>query len=90
MSKVLGPRNPVMPAFINIGQRVEGIGESEELKAFTTAGFFRDRIWPHESSFRRRLRSPYVRPQEWNQVDLKTATNSTRSWWTRCPAGNPE
>ncbi|MFZ9746057.1 MAG: DUF1501 domain-containing protein [Opitutaceae bacterium] len=40
MAKVLGPRNPVMPAFINIGQRLEGVGESEELKAFTTAGFF--------------------------------------------------
>jgi hypothetical protein len=40
MSRVLGPRNPVMPAFINIGQRIEGIGESEEIKAFTTAGFF--------------------------------------------------
>jgi hypothetical protein len=40
MSKVLGPRNPVMPAFINIGQRLEGHGESEELKAFTQGGFF--------------------------------------------------
>lgn len=40
MAKVLGPRNPVMPAFINIGQRLEGVGESEELKAFTQAGFF--------------------------------------------------
>ncbi|WP_343226956.1 DUF1501 domain-containing protein [Luteolibacter arcticus] len=40
MGRVLGPRNPVMPAFVNIGQRLEGIGESEELKAFTTAGFF--------------------------------------------------
>jgi hypothetical protein len=40
MARVLGPRNPVMPAFVNIGQRLEGIGESEELKAFTTAGFF--------------------------------------------------
>ncbi|WP_264514069.1 DUF1501 domain-containing protein [Luteolibacter rhizosphaerae] len=40
MARTLGPRNPVMPAFINIGQRLEGIGESEELKAFTTAGFF--------------------------------------------------
>jgi hypothetical protein len=29
-----------MPAFINIGQRLEGVGESEELKAFTTGGFF--------------------------------------------------
>ena len=40
MARVLGPRNPVIPAFINIGQRLEGIGESEELKSFTTAGFF--------------------------------------------------
>ena len=40
MAKVLGPRNPVMPPFINIGQRLEGVGEQEELKAFTTAGFF--------------------------------------------------
>ncbi|WP_193212560.1 DUF1501 domain-containing protein [Luteolibacter marinus] len=46
MSRVLGPRNPVMPAFINIGQRLEGIGESEELKAFTTGGFFGSEFGP--------------------------------------------
>jgi hypothetical protein len=40
MSRVLGPSNPVMPAFIDIGQRLEGVGEKEELKAFHTAGFF--------------------------------------------------
>ena len=33
MAKVLGPLNPVMPPFINIGQRLEGVGEKEELKA---------------------------------------------------------
>ena len=27
MAKVLGPKNPVMPPFINIGQRLEGVGE---------------------------------------------------------------
>ena len=46
MAKVLGPRNPVMPAFINIGQRLEGNGESEELKSFTTAGFFGSEFGP--------------------------------------------
>jgi hypothetical protein len=46
IAKVLGPRNPVMPAFINIGQRLEGVGESEELKAFTTAGFFGSEFGP--------------------------------------------
>jgi hypothetical protein len=40
MSRVLGPRNPVMPAFIDVGQRLESHGEKEELKAFHTAGFF--------------------------------------------------
>jgi hypothetical protein len=46
IAKVLGPRNPAIPAFINIGQRLEGIGESEELKAFTTAGFFGSEYGP--------------------------------------------
>ena len=46
MGKVLGPRNPVMPAFINVGQRLEGVGEQEELKAFTTAGFFGSEFGP--------------------------------------------
>jgi hypothetical protein len=46
MARVLGPRNPVMPAFINIGQRLEGIGENEEIKAFTTGGFFGSEYGP--------------------------------------------
>ncbi|NBR42154.1 MAG: DUF1501 domain-containing protein [Verrucomicrobia bacterium] len=46
MARVLGPRNPVMPAFINIGQRLEGVGESEELKAFTSGGFFGGEFGP--------------------------------------------
>lgn len=46
MAKVLGPRNPAMPAFIDIGQRLEGIGEKEELKAFHTAGFFGSEFGP--------------------------------------------
>ena len=46
MAKILGPNNPVIPPFINIGQRLEGIGESEELKAFTTGGFFGSEFGP--------------------------------------------
>lgn len=46
MAKVLGPNNPVIPPFINIGQRLEGVGEQEELKAFTTAGFFGNEYGP--------------------------------------------
>src|SRR3954452_20397350 len=39
IARVRGPRNAAIPPFINIGQRLEGVGESEELKAFTTGGF---------------------------------------------------
>jgi Protein of unknown function (DUF1501) len=39
ISKTLGPRNPDMPAFVAIGQTVEGPGEIGTLKAFHTAGF---------------------------------------------------
>src|SRR5438876_682249 len=38
IARTLGPVNPAVPAFINIGQRLD-VGESEELKAFTTVGF---------------------------------------------------
>jgi hypothetical protein len=40
-----------MPAFINIGQRLEGVGEQEELKAFTTAGFFGNEYGPMNLPF---------------------------------------
>ena len=46
LARVLGPKNPVMPPFINIGQRLEGVGEQEELKAFTTGGFFGSEFGP--------------------------------------------
>ncbi|MGB4708887.1 MAG: DUF1501 domain-containing protein [Fuerstiella sp.] len=46
MARQLGPRNEVVPPFINIGQRLEGVGESEELKAFTTAGFLGTEFGP--------------------------------------------
>ncbi len=46
IGRVRGPKNPAIPAFINIGQRLEGVGESEELKAFTTGGFFGTEFGP--------------------------------------------
>jgi hypothetical protein len=51
VAKVLGPNNPVIPPFINIGQRLEGVGEQEELKAFTTAGFFGSEYAPMNLPF---------------------------------------
>jgi hypothetical protein len=51
IARLRGPLNPVIPAFINIGQRLEGVGESEELKAFTTAGFFGSEYGPMNLPF---------------------------------------
>ncbi|HEX8200016.1 MAG TPA: DUF1501 domain-containing protein [Isosphaeraceae bacterium] len=46
VARVLGPRDPAIPAFIDIGQRLEGVGEKEELKAFHTAGFLGTEFGP--------------------------------------------
>jgi uncharacterized protein (DUF1501 family) len=46
LAKALGPRDPAMPAFIDIGQRYEGNGEAEELKAFQTGGFLGSEFGP--------------------------------------------
>ena len=45
IAKELGPLNPVIPAFINIGQRFT-VGEGEELKAFHSAGFLGSEFGP--------------------------------------------
>ena len=46
IARILGPRNPAIPPFIDIGQRLEGVGEKEELKAFHTAGFLGSEYGP--------------------------------------------
>ena len=63
MARVLGPNNNVIPAFINIGQRLEGVGEKEELKAFTTAGFFGNEYGPMNLPFPEQA-AQSVRPPE--------------------------
>src|SRR5213596_872901 len=50
ISRVLGPLDPAVPAFINIGQRFD-LGEGEELKAFTTAGFLGSEYGPFNIPF---------------------------------------
>src|SRR5687768_592933 len=45
ISRTLGPLNPAVPAFIDIGQRFD-VGEGEELKAFHTAGFYGSEYGP--------------------------------------------
>ena len=63
IARVLGPNNNVMPTFINVGQRLEGVGEKEELKAFTTAGFFGNEYGPMNLPFPEQA-AQSVRPPE--------------------------
>lgn len=46
IARMRGPVDPAMPAFVDIGQRLAGIGEVEELKAFHTAGFLGSEYGP--------------------------------------------
>jgi len=45
VARTLGPKNPAVPAFIDIGQRYD-LGEGEELKAFHTAGLLGSEYGP--------------------------------------------
>lgn len=45
IARTLGPVNPAVPAFIDIGQRFD-VGEGEELKAFHQAGFLGSEFGP--------------------------------------------
>jgi hypothetical protein len=46
IAKTLGPRNPEVPAFIDVGQNLEIGGESAAVKAFHTAGFLGSEFGP--------------------------------------------
>lgn len=50
IARTLGPLNDAVPPFINIGQRFD-VGEGEELKAFTTAGFLGSEYGPFNIPF---------------------------------------
>src|SRR5580704_1981598 len=45
IARTLGPKNPAVPAFIDIGQRFD-VGEGEELKSFHTGGFLGSEFGP--------------------------------------------
>jgi hypothetical protein len=62
IARTLGPLNSVVPAFINIGQRFD-VGEGEELKAFTTAGFLGSEHGPFNVPFPEEA-ADSVRPPE--------------------------
>lgn len=46
IAQILGPRQPDVPAFVNVGQNLEIGGESDAVKAYTTAGFLGSEFGP--------------------------------------------
>lgn len=62
IARTRGAADPAMPAFINIGQRFN-LGEGEELKAFTSAGFLGSEHGPFNVAFPEQA-TDAVRPPE--------------------------
>jgi hypothetical protein len=46
IAQALGPKNPALPAYIDIGQRYDGNGEAEELRSFQTGGVLGSEFGP--------------------------------------------
>ena len=75
-----GPRNPAVPAYIDIGQRYDGNGEAEELRSFQTGGVLGSEFGPFRDPRprRRRRRRPAPRRDD-PRRGSRTATRRTRS-----------
>ena len=66
IARVRGPRNPAIPAFLNIGQRLEGHGEVGGTQGVHDRGIPRQRVRPvqHPVSARRHRRRPPTQGSE--------------------------
>src|SRR5215475_4431346 len=87
VARVRGPNNPAIPPFINIGQRLEGVGESEELKAFTTGGFFGSEYGPFNLPFPTDALAAVRPPQGMTRERFETRQRRLRELLRRSPAG---
>jgi hypothetical protein len=87
IARVLGPRNPAIPPFINIGQRLEGVGESEELKSFTTGGFFGSEFGPFNLPFPNDAADAVRPPKGMTPERFKERHTKYKELLKRSPAG---
>lgn len=87
IAKVRGPYNPAIPAFVNIGQRLEGIGESEELKAFTTAGFLGSEYGPFNIPYPEDAIAAVRPPKGMTRERFEARQKRFRELLKRSPAG---
>jgi hypothetical protein len=87
VARVRGPNNPAIPPFINIGQRLEGVGESEELKAFTTGGFFGSEYGPFNLPFPTDAVSAVRPPRGMTRQRFEARQRRFRELLRRSPVG---
>ncbi len=88
IGRVRGPKNPAIPAFINIGQRLEGVGESEELKAFTTGGFFGTEYGPFNLPFPTDAIDSVRPPKGMTRERFETRQQKYKELLKRSPVGD--
>ena len=88
MVRLLGPRNPVIPPFINVGQQIEGNGESEELKAFTTAGFLGSEYGPFNLPYPEKAAEAVRPPQGMTPERLKRRYAALQTLLKHSPRGD--
>ncbi|MFM1803109.1 MAG: hypothetical protein RJA81_2461 [Planctomycetota bacterium] len=88
IARLLGPVNPAIPAFINIGQRLEGVGEQEELKAFTTAGFLGSEYGPFNLPFPDDAISAVQPPKGMTKDRFESRQNALRAMIKESPLGD--
>ena len=87
IARVRGPNNRAIPPFINIGQRLEGVGESEELKAFTTGGFFGSEYGPFNLPFPTDAVAAVRPPRGMTRERFETRQQKFRELLKQSPAG---
>lgn len=88
IARLLGPVNPAIPAFINIGQRLEGNGEQEELKAFTTAGFLGSEYGPFNLPFPADAMTAVQPPQGMTKDRFESRQRALKAMIKESPLGD--
>jgi hypothetical protein len=86
IARTLGPLNPAVPAFINIGQRFD-VGEGEELKAFTSAGFLGSEFGPFNIAYPDQAADPTRPPAGMSPARFENRDRFYRKLLEKSPVG---
>ena len=86
IARTLGPREPAVPAFIDIGQRFD-TGEGEELKAFHQAGFLGSEYGPFLIPYADQAADCIRPPEGMSPARFRTRYKHYRALVERSPIG---